>query len=217
MASRPSRSGQRPGGLLAILIIAGLVGLGGACMGGFGVLGGIFQLVFPDAQRNTLGAFGPVDPRIVDSQVGFLDAMQRVIPYQIADQSMSVLLSVALLIGVALAYSWKESGRRLLVISFAVAIAVGFLSAGLNWHVQNESMAAMGTMMEGMMEAGPAPSGAGAPPPFDASRFSEGLTSVMSTFTLVSIVIWLVVKTVFYALSIRYLRSPEIRARFGAT
>ena len=77
-------------------------------------------------------------------------------------------------------------------------------------------MAAMSAMMEGMMETGPAPSGGSHPPPLDPGRFAEGFTSVMASFTYAFIAIWLLAKTALCALAIRYLRKPEIRARFGA-
>ncbi|MHB8969286.1 MAG: hypothetical protein ACYC3X_03675 [Pirellulaceae bacterium] len=208
----PVLPGKLPTGLKAICIIAIILG----ALGTLGSCGGIASLVVHESLSAEFGQFGlPLPPDKGPEAEQFQEKLQGEIaaiaekyrPFTIVAVLLHLVAGLLLLVGGFLTLKLIRTGRLLLLLGCLVAILYELVQAVLSVVIQSQSMPMVGTALEGMLQR----SGQGQMP--------QGVGQLMLVFMYVILGVSLVtvlVKIVFYAISLVYLNKPAIVARFAA-
>ena len=97
----------RPGGLLAVLVLAVVLGGGGTCSGAMGLGGALLEDTVSELQARTLSIREGIPGTEV--QVQLLERLRSVqeawLPWQLADAALGPSLSLLLLVGTILGFS----------------------------------------------------------------------------------------------------------------
>jgi hypothetical protein len=201
----------RPSGLSNICVLAILLSGVGLLSGCVGVISQVFASGMQQAfSRMPAGANAPG----VEKQKEMNDRMFAVANrYKWATfplMAVKIVVEAALLTGAIMSLRLNPRGRSWLRGALLAAILFEAVYAVPVILIQRESQAVMSEMMPKVLEAQQG-----------ANKQLPGMNDVMSTFfsavgifSMIFALGWLAAKIVFCALSLRYLRKPEIQALF---
>jgi hypothetical protein len=209
LVSVPVSPEKTPTGLKAICIIAIILGVLGTLVS----CGGMASLVVNESL--SAGFSLPQQPGTDEEAKQFQEKLQDEIaviaqkyrPFTIATVIMHLVAGLLLLVGGVLTLKLVRTGRSLLLVGCVVAILYELVQAVLNVVIQTQSVPMVGKAMEEMLQRG----GQGQMP----QGVGQLMLVVMYVILGVSLVTVLI-KIVFYAISIVYLNKPAIVARFIA-
>jgi hypothetical protein len=204
---------RRPGGLIAICVLAIVLGALGVLKGCAGLLGPLFS-------TRIQSAVAGMQPAANQNQ-GFQDEMKEVNAKALAIKAKydwvlmplmvaKLFVEIALLTGAMMTLGLKPLGRQILLAAFVAATIVEIVQFFPDFLMQRETQALMGEMMPKVMQQ--AQQGQKGPPGFD--QMMSGIFKAMSIVTIIFAVGWLACKVVYYVIGIVYLRKPQVAALF---
>lgn len=206
---------QRPGGVIAICVIAIILGCLSSCSGLMACGGVAMQGQVEQMQQASMAGMPPEAGAQMEqmqaAQRELMEEQKRFLPITLGSAILGGLLALLILVAAALALSGRELGRKLLVVLFGVGIGFEVLRTAAEVWVQYEMKDIMDRYMSRIMSM----SGPGhAPPPEDFTGIMSGVMSASVAFGMCLLVGWAAAKVVYYGISIGYLRKSEVRAGF---
>jgi hypothetical protein len=202
----------RTGGLSAICVLAIVFSALGLLMGCIGLP----SLIFPERMQAAMS------PPQVGGNAQLVEIQQEMNAKALEINSKyrwislplmigKIAIEFALLAGAIMSWGLKPRGRSWLLYAIVAALVLESLQMIPTIMIQRETFALMGEYMPKMMAAQPGaqnmPSGMG-----DAMATGA---SVAGIFSMVFAIAWLLMKIVYYAISIGYLRKPAVVALFS--
>ena len=201
---------QRPGKLLAICIIAivlGALGLLGAAGGAVGMLFG--------AQMQNVANFGATEAqrevqKQMTQQVAAVAAKWQV--FNVVTLAVHFVVAPCLLAGAILTLCWKPGGRRLLVAALLAAAVFELVRMGPAMMTARETQEITAEFMPKLMEAAAPP---GARQPANLNAMMGGMMKAMVIAGMVLGIAMVAAKVIFYLIGAAYLRKPAVAALFA--
>jgi hypothetical protein len=189
-----------------IAIVLGAMGLFSALTATAGLLvGSRLQMALSPANQPGM------TPQLRDAQLAMQNDMQalqdRFQPYNLVLVVLHAILAFFLLAGGLQSLRLVPAGRKLFLAACSIAIVFELIRAVVQGILQVQMGSLMAVHMQKMMEA--------------QSNAPPGLGNMMSSFARIGIVIglaiglvWVVAKLVYFVISIRILRKPEVEGLF---
>ena len=210
-AAPPAVPVARPGWMTAICILALIVGGLGIVMSLFGMGSLLMQ---EQMQRWAKGFGGIGQPKAVQDlndqmQTAMQEVQNRWWYVLIAQYTLNLLLSACMIYAAARALALRESGRRLLVVTFFAATLFDLLSLIPTFIIQWESIEITKEFMPRIMEAS-APQNQQMPP-----AAKQAMTTAMGAGMIVVVAfmgLFVLAKIIFYVVSGLYLNKAPIRS-----
>ena len=200
----------RPGGLMAVCVIA-------IVLGGLGLLGSLMAIVGlvagPRLQQASVKLLQqPGNDKVVEAQLAMQQKIQAVNDrYRWPNAGFALLnvgLSVGLLAGGILALNREPRARTLLIALFAVALLFEISRSIVQVFMQWEMAAAMSDLLPRMMAASAPAKGPNAQ---QAAAIGTAIAKVGILLGLGFQLIFTVAKLTYYAVGWCYLRRPSAR------
>jgi len=142
----------------------------------------------------------------------------RVFPYALTAGLLGLLHSIALVVAGIMAQNGRASGRGLLALVCMVGLGVELVSGGISIHVSRETSAATADMMNASFAAQP---GEQTPEQKQAQemgqKFASGAARAGSILGIVMIAFFFAIKSVYYVLTVLYLRRRDVVDFFEAS
>lgn len=199
---------ERPGGLSVICVLAIVL----AALGLFTGCAGLGSQVSASRMQRAMaemrgGRNMPMDKVQQEFNDRILAIAARyhwaTLPLMIA----KLVVEIGMLAGAILSLRFDGRGRIALQCALLSAIVVESLSAIPAMLIQIETRDATTEMMTKMMAAG----GGGKGPPAKAVKgVAQTVGSIVGTIAIAVAVAWMIGKTIFYVVAVRYLRKPDI-------
>lgn len=184
-----AESRQRPAGLWIVAVGGFILGLLGCCFAVWSVAGIAMMGAGGMGMSGGLG-----DPALSES---LQEQQQLMMPINIALAIGQLFISIALLVGASLLFTWKSFAPKVMGTTCIIAGVLELISlaAGVWGSLRvGEAMKSMGGNMEGAAEA----------------------AQMGMAFGLCFAVVWGGAKLVYFIGSAIYMRNTELRALFGA-
>lgn len=198
---------KRPGQLLAITVIAFLLGSTGVCMGCFGVTSPLTQQLQLD-QFERMGAYDPEMQRQADLQREIQSALAPYMPISIAHQAFNLIVSFLLVLAGVLLLRWHTRAPPAFTIAALAGLVIDLFGAVYGIVVQRATAEAMEGAMRSIAETQP-----GAPP--GMGEVMGATAQASATMSICMGVMLFAAKAAFYVWGIVYLRGDEAKALFA--
>lgn len=202
---------ERPGGLLAIAVIALVLGGLGGCMGLWGVVGNAFQETMSDKQMELIEESGGSQRQAEmqrQMQERLLEVTRKWRPAVIGHQALNAIVSIFLLAAGIMLLRWNPKGLQ---IFFAAAIGNLVVDLGggiLQMFMQMETNEVMQQMMRDITTSDPnAPAGMG--------RMMDGIMQASAGVGVCFAVGWGLLKIGYYVAGLLYLRKDHVQRLFS--
>jgi hypothetical protein len=204
---------KKPGGLVAVCVIAMVLGGLLTCTGLFTSVGLVTSQFLSNGQQ---GLFDGAAEQGKGSDKEALESVQQMqermrsqqrkwfVP-QLAIATIHLLLAVSLVVGGAMGMGLMPAGRSLILTACSIGIGFELLRTAFEIFVQSQSMEAMRDSMQEMAQ-----SGSGAEVPMDQ------FMNLGMGFSIAMAACFAVVKLGYYIPAIVYLRRPHVRSLFTA-
>jgi hypothetical protein len=211
---------RRPGGLTAICVIAiilGGLGVITGLMGIGGLLGGqaIQKNLAPSFPQPAGAPIGETHEKMMEVQGEMNDKIyavgrQFILPNAIV-LTLHVAVAVFLIVGAVQCLKLKAVGRTILIATFCFAIPFEMARSGFQLYQQMQIMAVMEVYFPRMMEAATPPDAPEAP---DMGAMMNVMMSAMKAASYGMIIVFLLVKGIFYAIGAMYMTRRKVRELF---
>lgn len=196
--------------LSIISIVLGVIGLFSALIGALAYVGD------PQQQVTALNAAGKQPAAVVQVQQEMTGAIMALTEswktYNGIVLIVSLFVSAALLTGGIMGLQHRESGRRVLATTYAVAMPLKVAQGVASVYIGIVTMQLMQEYMPKMMQA-MAPPGRALPPGTDAAN---SIAQASAMFGVAVGLGWILMQLGFYIVGSIYLRKPDVRAVFNA-
>lgn len=208
---------QRPGGVIAIGVVAIILGCLSSCAGVMACGGVAMQGQMEQMQQASMAGMPP-NVQLDQMQAAQREMMEEQSKYQpitLGSAILGGLLALAILVAAAMALSGREIGRKLLVALFGAGMAFEVVRTGAEVWVQYQMKDIMDRYMSRVMTMSVQP---GQPPmPQEFEGMMSGVMGAGVAIGMCLLVGWAAAKVVYYGISIGYLRKSEVRASFAQT
>ncbi|MFN0052810.1 MAG: hypothetical protein ACKV0T_11505 [Planctomycetales bacterium] len=199
----------RPGGLTAVCILALLLGIVGLLTGCAGLASQAFGAQLQEAMSGMQpGGNEAMRQAQQEMNTKILAVAKKYAWMTVPLLVVKMVAELLMIAGAAGALGLKPFGRKWLMWGLTAALVIESISLIPALLLQNETQAVTQEYMNKIM------SGAGGGQ--GAAEFGSSITQVATIIGLVLAIGWLLVKALYYVLSLRYLRKREIAALFGS-
>jgi hypothetical protein len=201
---------MRPGGLIAVCVIAlclGLLGLFGATMQ---CLGAVLQSAILDFAQNLQpgGMPGPQFQQQLQLQQEIMAVQSRWLPFTIGLTVLNAIASLSLIVASILGFCLNPRTNQWFVPTLSCAIVHSLLYVVLTAGMQHEMQAVMAKQMAQMMQQG------GTPPPPGSALMMSNAMKASSAIGIAVVGGWALLQIVFYATALWYLLQQDVRSLF---
>lgn len=203
---------KRPGGLLAVAVLAIILGALGTCGGLTSIGSQLVQSQMQDFSRQMAEVSSQGNEQILEQQITMQERVEALTaewrPAILAHQVLNLIASLALLAAAIQMLRWKPSALTMFVAAAIASIAVDLGGGVVQILFQRETSAIMTEYMSGLSAATP-----GVTP--DVDRTMGAAMSASATVGMVVGVAWVVMKLGFYSAGLVYVRGGDVRALFA--
>jgi hypothetical protein len=181
--------------------------------GALGVLGGSIGIIGlfarPKTPKLPTGASTLQQQATLDMQRELTSAVAWMKPYQTTLLVLSLIVSIGLIVGGALASNGKKEGRSILLGAFPGAAVLSIISGALGYLAQRAMVEIMDKYMKAMLSTTPSSTK-------DVQGMVQGIMGAAGAIGVALSVVWVVLKVTAFVAGTRFLLKPEIRDFFGA-
>lgn len=199
---------KRPNGLLAIAIVAILLGSLGTCGGIFSIGTQLMQSQIRELSRELAAMSSMGNEAILQQQVAMQERVEALSdewrPAILTHQILNLIASFVLLFGAIGLLRWKPSAPTAFAAAAIASIAVDIGGGIVSILFQQATAAIMQDYAAGLTAATP-----GSPRTFGAMMDASGSVGMVTGF------LWVIVKLGFYSGALVYVRKPDVRALFA--
>lgn len=203
---------KRPGGVLAVALLA--IGLGslGGCVGLWSLAGAAMQGRLQETQQRILEQGAAANPQLqaqLDAQRELQEVTSAWMPFTVTHQALNLIASTVLLVVGILLLRWHPLAPMAFLVAGAANAVVDLAGAVLGVLVQRDTSEVMRRMM----------SSAAATDPASAQEMGRMFDGIMQASAWVSMCFaggWVLLKLVYYGWGAVYLRRPDPRRLFEA-
>jgi len=201
---------KRPGGLVAVGVIAILLGLIGLCGASIGIFGLAMTDRLQTMQDRAIQTMPP-SPQTQPMQAmerRMRAATERFKVPNVSIAAIGAVLGSALILGSALMLAWRPPGRAMLLGAFAFGIVYELAAGAFGIYQQFEIQAITREYMQQLTQVS-GPNGAPSP---GAGQWMNGVMGASLATGLLCGGVWIALKLAAYIGGTIYLRKPEIRS-----
>jgi hypothetical protein len=203
---------KRPGGLLAIAIVAITLGVLGTCGGLSTIASSLAHSEIQALSRDMVDASSMGNEALRQQQLALQDSVEALTerwrPALLAHQVLNLIASLALLAGAIQLLRWRPGALMLFAAAAIASIAVDIGGGVIQILYQQATSALMRDYAAGLTAATPGALG---------DRTVGAVMQASAVTGLVMAVGWVVVKLGFYSASLVYTRRADVRALFTRT
>ncbi len=199
---------KRPNGLLAVAIVAIILGSLGSCGGIISIVGQLTQSQMRAFSRQMAEVSSMGNEEVLQQQVAMQERIEALSdswrPAILAHQILNLIASMVLLVGAIQLLRWKPNAPTLFVAAAIASIAVD-IGGGVVAILFQQATAAV-------MQDYAAQLGATMP---GSDRAMGAMMDASASVGIVMGIGWVVLKLGFYSGALVYARRPDVRALFA--
>jgi hypothetical protein len=204
----------RPGGLTALCILAillGALGLFTALFSGVSIVAGRqLQEMLTFRQPGQTPEAAKLQREMNDKTMDVVDEFRV---YNVLAVLVHLVVTTSLLVGAVMTLRLNPTGRRVLHAACWLAILFELGRGILQTFMQLKNFAIMREYMPRVMSS----AGQGGAPRPGAEQIAETMTNMIIYFSLGFMAIFILLKVIYYVITIVYLRKPKIRGLFASS